>query len=112
MNDRFYNTLQPSLANANRGTQMVRETIGTQNQNPLILNYLNMYDRSPNKPDISSKLYSALQKQNVPLQSSAMEEMLRTAFSLGAVIDLEHIFAQKITAVDTHLGTRGIHDCD
>ena len=109
MNDRFYNTVQPRLAIANRGTQMVRETIGTQAENPVLENYVNRYNSSPNKSDISSRLYSALQQQNVPLQSSAMEEMLRTAFSLGAVVDLENIFAPEVTAA-VHLGTRGIQD--
>ena len=119
MNDRFYNTVQPRLAIANRGTQIIRETIGTQTENPVLLNYLNVYRQSPNKPDISSRLLSALQQRNVTLESETMEEMLRAAFSIGANVNLENIFAPEVTTAATssatspggvHRGTRGIKE--
>ena len=112
MNDRFYSTPQPKLAIASRGTQMVRATIGTQAENPEITSYIEMYNRAPNKREIASRLKSALEGQNVVTieSSQSVPEMLRTTYSIGAVIDLKAIFTPDVTAAAVHLGTRGIQE--
>ena len=119
MNDKFYNTVQPKLAIANRGTQLVQETIGTQADRPVEDNYLTAYYESNREKQklMGTTLYTLLERENVNLnnygvdfqslnlsgsttsidaRSTMMRQMLRAAFSIGAVVDLERIFKRKI----------------
>ena len=124
----------PRLAIASRGAQIIRGTIGTENENPEITRYLDMYRVAPNKREISSRLYSALQDRNLTTASEAMpmNEMLRVAFTIGTNVNVDNIFAPQTADVapspvaspigspsisytspvasPIHLRTRGIQD--